>query len=203
LRDSVKIHPTADVSDQASIGEGTVIWHHCQVRAEAQIGTGCTLGKGVYIDYGVVIGSRVKIQNYVSIYHGVELEDGVFIGPHVCFTNDNLPRAVNPDGSVKTSDDWTLGSVVVKYGASLGANSTILPKVVIGEWALVGAGSVVTHDVPPHGLAVGNPAQLVGFVCACGHRLAPGPTRDGTMLAQCPDCGKTVEIPLSTWRATR
>ena len=196
---NVRIHPTADVSDKAHIGPGTSIWHQCQVREGAQIGQNCILGKGVYVDFGVQIGDNVKVQNYVSIYHGVEIEDGVFVGPHVCFTNDNLPRAVNPDGSLKAADDWVLGRILIKRGAALGANATILPKVVIGEWALVGAGAVVTKDVPAHGLVVGNPARLIGFVCACGGRLTAGETQGDIMLARCPRCHETVAIPIAIW----
>lgn len=197
----IRIHPTADVSPDAHIGDDTLIWHQAQVREGAWIGRQCVIGKGVYIDAGVRIGDCVKIQNYVSVYHGVEIEDGAFIGPHVCFTNDNLPRAVNPDGSLKSADDWVVGRIRVGRGASLGANATILPKVVIGEWALVGAGAVVTKDVPPHGLVVGNPARLVGFVCACGARLQAGEERGGEMMACCSACGKTQPIPLDTWEA--
>jgi len=200
MHQNVRIHPTADVSDKANIGSGTSIWHQCQVREDAQIGENCILGKGVYVDFGVRIGDNVKVQNYVSIYHGVEIEDGVFVGPHVCFTNDNRPRAVNPDGALKAADDWVLGRIVIKRGAALGANATILPKVVVGEWALVGAGAVVTKDVPSHGLVVGNPARLVGFVCACGHRLVADHEEADRMVAQCPACHEMLSIPLATWR---
>ncbi len=199
----VRIHPTAEVSPEADIGEGTSIWHQAQVREGARLGCDCIVGKGAYVDFDVQIGDNVKIQNYVSVYHGVEIEDGVFVGPHVCFTNDNLPRAVNPDGSLKGADDWDLGRVLVKRGAALGANSTILPKVVIGEWALVGAGAVVTKDVPAHGMVAGNPARLVGFACACGARLEAGEEREKTMLARCPKCDETIPIPLSIWREVK
>ena len=121
----VRIHPTAEVSEKAIIGEGTSIWHHSQVREGAHLGENCILGKGVYIDAGVTIGKNVKIQNYVSIYHGVTIENGVFVGPHVCFTNDMRPRAINPDGSLKAADDWVLSETLIKHGAALGANSTI------------------------------------------------------------------------------
>jgi len=203
MRNNVRIHPTADVSEKAEIGEGTSIWHQCQIREDVHIGSNCILGRGVYVDFGVHLGNNVKVQNYVSIYHGVEIEDGVFVGPHVCFTNDNLPRAINPDGSLKATDDWELGRVVVKHGAALGANATILPKVVIGEWALVGSGAVVTKDVPPHGLVAGNPARLLGFVCACGNRLQEGAVTDNQMHARCPHCGEETPIPLETWRKAR
>lgn len=200
LRDSVRIHPTAEVSERAHIGEGTSIWHQCQIREDARIGCHCNLGKGVYVDFGVRIGDNVKVQNYVSIYHGVEIEDGVFVGPHVCFTNDKLPRAINPDGSLKDAQDWVLGKVLVKRGAALGANATILPDTVIGTWAMVGSGAVVTHDVPDYGLVVGNPARLIGFVCPCGHRLRADAIEAPVVRAGCTRCGSTFAIPLEHWR---
>ena len=123
---AVRIHPTAEVSPDAKIGEGTSIWHQCQVRNGVNIGENCILGRGVYVDADVSIGNNVKIQNYVSVYHGVTLEDGVFVGPHVCFTNDLHPRAVNPDGSLKAADDWELSSTRICKGAAIGANSTIV-----------------------------------------------------------------------------
>jgi len=200
MRDRVRIHATAEVAESAQIGEGTSIWHQCQIRPDAQIGRNCIFGKGVYVDFGVKIGDNVKVQNYVSIYHGVEIEDGVFIGPHVCFTNDNLPRAINPDGTLKSADDWVLGRILIRRGAALGANSTILPKVVIGEWAMVGSGSVVSKDVPAYGLVYGNPARLHGFVCPCGQRLEAAGQDPETVHAHCPECGTQIEIPLQTWR---
>jgi len=168
---NVRIHPTADVSAEAEIGQGTTIWHGAQVREGVRIGESCIIGKGVYIDFGVSIGSRVKIQNRASVYHGVRVEDGVFIGPHVCLTNDKFPRAITPEGELKTADDWEVSSTLVQQGASLGAGSIILPGIAIGRFAMVGAGSVVTNDVPAHGLVLGNPARLVGYVCRCGFRL--------------------------------
>jgi acetyltransferase-like isoleucine patch superfamily enzyme len=199
----VHIHPTADVSPEAQIGEGTSIWHQAQVREGARLGRYCIVGKGVYVDSGVQIGDNVKIQNYASIYHGVEIEDGVFVGPHVCFTNDNLPRAVKPDGTLKGSDDWTVGRILVRRGASLGANATILPGIQIGEWALVGAGSVVSRDAPPHGLVIGNPACLVGFVCACGGRLEDDKARGSKGSTRCNHCGGETVISAQVWRECR
>ena len=143
-RAGVRVHPTAEVSPDAVIGPGTSIWNQAQVREDARIGAGCVIGKNVYVDAGVVVGDRVKIQNNVSLFHGVTVEDGVFVGPHVCFTNDRVPRAINRDGSPKTDDDWEVTPILVRSGAALGANSTILPGVTIGRWAMVGAGSVVT-----------------------------------------------------------
>ena len=174
------VHPSADVSPLAEIGDGTKIWHEAQVREQARIGIGCVVGKGAYIDVGVVIGDHVKVQNHASIYHGTTVESGVFIGPHVVFTNDRWPRAIHPNGSPKSAADWEAGTIVVGYGASLGASSVVLPGVTIGRFALVGAGAVVAKDVPDHGLVVGNPAQLIGYVCACGRQL--------DRYGQCPGC---------------
>ncbi len=196
---AVRIHPTSDVSSEAVIGDGTSIWLFCQIRPGAHIGKNCNLGKGVYVDNDVQIGDHVKIQNNVSVYVGVTLEDGVFAGPHVCFTNDLRPRAVNPDLSVKGTEDWIVTKTLVKKGAGLGANSTIRCGVTIGEWAMVGSGSVVTRDVPDHGLVFGNPARLQGFVCACGEKLVKGEIKGKIMAAECPDCHSIVEIPLDLW----
>ena len=186
-RTPVRIHPTADVSAEAEIGPGTSIWNQAQVRERARIGAGSIIGKNVYVDTDVVIGDRCKIQNNVSLYHGVTVEDGVFIGPHVCFTNDRLPRAINVDGSPKTDDDWEVSPILVRHGAALGANSTILPGVTIGRWALVGSGSVVTRDVADYELVAGNPARRLGSACPCGNALRD---LDGApFTGRCPRCG--------------
>lgn len=192
---TVRIHPTAEVSDKAKIGDGTSIWHQCQIREGVTIGESCVLGRGVYIDAGVPIGNHVKIQNYVSIYHGVTIEDGVFIGPHVCFTNDLRPRAINPDGSLKSADDWVLSLTRIKRGAALGANSTIRCGVTIGEWAMVGSGSVVTRDVPDYGLVMGNPAKLHGYVCPCGEKLVADGVTAGETVLHCPKCNFKLSLP--------
>jgi acetyltransferase-like isoleucine patch superfamily enzyme len=200
---AIRIHPTADVSDKTEIGEGTSIWHHAQVREGVKIGSNSIIGKGVYIDAGVPIGNNVKIQNYVSVYHGVKIEDGVFVGPHVCFTNDMRPRAVNPDGSLKAADDWVLSETLIKKGAALGANSTIRCGITIGEWAMVGSGSVVTKDVPAHGLVFGNPAQLHAFVCACGTEVKEESCQGDIVTAKCPKCSRTIQISLQDWERTK
>ncbi len=196
------VHPTAELSPRARVGSGTRIWHHCQVREDAVIGRECILSKGVYVDTGVQIGDRVKVQNGVSVYHGVTLEDGVFCGPHCVFTNDLRPRAVNPDGTPKAADDWTLTHTVVRAGASIGAHATIVCGVTIGRWAMIGAGAVVTHDVPDHGLVVGVPARLRGFVCPCGHTLEPpAPWLAGDPVTlHCPACGREADVPSATYR---
>ncbi len=198
----VRIHPTADVSSGAVIGEGSSIWHQAQVREGAIIGQNCIIGKGVYIDAGVQIGSNVKIQNYVSVFHGVTLEDGVFVGPHVCFTNDMRPRAINPDGSLKAATDWVLSETHICSGAALGANSTIRCGITIGRWAMVGSGSVVTRSVPDYGLVFGNPARLRGFVCSCGQTLGLRSINGDKVIAGCPQCGAEIEFLKSIWEQT-
>lgn len=181
------VHATADVSRSARIGPGTRIWHHAQVREGAVIGAHCILGKDVYVDFGVTIGDCVKIQNNALIYHGTRIENGVLIGPGACLTNDRFPRAVTPDGRLKTDSDWQVGEVLVCQGASVGAGAIVLPGITIGSWAMIGAGAVVTRNVPDHGLVVGVPARLVGYVCRCGKTVA-GPERTPSEPPTCPSC---------------
>ena len=168
----IRVDPTAEVSPEAEIGDGARIWRNVQIREGARLGRNCIVGKNAFIDLGVVVGNNVKIQNNASLYHGVTLEDGVFVGPHVIFTNDRLPRAINPDGSLKSADDWVVGRTLVRYGAALGAGVVVITGVTIGRWAMVGSGSVVTRDVPDHALVVGNPARIIGYVSATGVRCA-------------------------------
>lgn len=157
---TVTVHATAVVEDGAVIGDGTRIWHHAHVRAGARIGRDCVIGKNVYVDAGAVIGDRCKVQNNVSVYSGVTLGDEVFVGPSAVFTNDLLPRAQNPG--------WQVVETVVHHGASIGANATVVCGHVIGAWAMVAAGAVVTRDVADHQLVAGNPARHHGWVCRCG-----------------------------------
>ena len=166
-----RIHHTAEVSKDVVIGERTYIWNNAQIRERAVIGKDSIISKNVYIDTNVRIGNKVKIQNNTSIYRGVSIGDGVFVGPHVCFTNDKNPRAINPDNTLKSTNDWKVLETLVKKGASIGAHSVILPGIVIGKFALIGAGSTVTKNVPDYGLALGNPAAMRGYVCKCGYRL--------------------------------
>jgi UDP-3-O-[3-hydroxymyristoyl] glucosamine N-acyltransferase len=178
------IHPTAHVSPQATVGPGTRIWHQAQVREGARIGANCIVGKGAYVDFGVSIGDNVKIQNGAFVYHGVTVQDGVFVGPGVILTNDALPRAVNPDGTLKSDADWQVSPILIGRGASLGAGAVVLPGVTVGEWALVGAGAVVTRDVPAHALVYGNPARQHGYVCRCGRPLI----KENTQHWKCEVC---------------
>jgi UDP-2-acetamido-3-amino-2,3-dideoxy-glucuronate N-acetyltransferase len=182
------VHPGAEVSPDAHVGAGTRIWRQAHVREHAYVGENCNIGKGVYIDAHVHIGSNVKIQNHVSIFEGVTLEDGVFVGPHVCFTNDMFPRAITLDGKLKSPDDWEITPTLVKYGASIGAGAIIVCGVTIGSFALIGAGSVVTRDVPPHTLVHGNPAHPHGYVCHCARRLSNVHGEDGLLVGWCEVC---------------
>lgn len=189
MKDSKKkFHESAFV-ESFLVGEGTKIWHNSHVRKGSVIGSNCTIGKNVYIDQGVVIGNKVKIQNNVSVYSGVTIEDGVFIGPHVCFTNDLNPRSISTDGSLKDISDWHVTKTYVKYGASIGANSTILCGIIIGRFAMVGAGSVITKDVPDYGLVYGNPARLKGYMCRCGFKAK----KSGNYIS-CEKCGLKFSI---------
>lgn len=179
-------HPTA-IIESNTIGEGSKIWHFAHIREYVVIGKNCNIGKSAYIDTRVKIGNNVKIQNFVSIYNGVEIEDDVLIGPSVTFTNDLYPR----------SFIWTdrrLISTFIKKGSSIGANSTIICGITIGEYAMIGAGSVVTKDVPPFGLVFGNPARLKGYVCYCGKKLKSITEENKESIIYLCECGKTINI---------
>jgi UDP-2-acetamido-3-amino-2,3-dideoxy-glucuronate N-acetyltransferase len=162
----VFVHPSATVDPGASIGKGTLIWHYCHVMKGAKIGRNCIIGQNVYLGRAAVVGDGVKIQNNVSIYDRVTLEDDVFCGPSMVFTN-----VINPRAFIERKDEFM--PTLVKKGATLGANCTILCGTTIGRYAMVGAGAVITRDVPDYGLALGVPAQQVGWVCRCGVTLDP------------------------------
>lgn len=163
MKNEIFIHPTAEVHNTAVLGHGTTVWNQAQIREDVTIGERCVLSKDTYIDRNVTIGSGVKIQNGVSVYQGVTVEDNVFIGPHVCFTNDKVPRAFN--------EGWEITPTKIKKGASIGANATIVCGIEIGEYAMVAAGAVVTKSVPPYGLVMGNPAILKGYVDKLGYKV--------------------------------
>jgi len=186
------IHPTAEVSPQAQIGDGCKVWRQAHIREDAVLGPGCIIGAGVYVGAEVHLGRNCKVQNNALLYEGVTLEDGVFVGPAVCFTNDYLPRAVNPDLSLKSADDWHVGDTLVREGASVGAQSVVVTGDTIGRWALVGAGSVVTRDVPDHALVYGSPARQQGWVCYCARKLEVRGAE-----GWCEHCQRTVSLPLA------
>lgn len=166
-----RVQASADVADSAVLGDGTVVWHLAQVREDAVLGRSCVVGRGAYIGSGVRVGEACKIQNGALVYEPAELADGVFIGPAVVLTNDTFPRAVNPDGSPKSAADWDAVGVTVQEGAAIGARAVCVAPVVVGRWATVAAGAVVTRDVPPFALVAGVPARRIGWVGRAGRPL--------------------------------
>ncbi len=195
---SARVHPSADLEAGVSVGPGASIWHRAQVRAGARIGAETIVGRDAFIDEGVTIGDRVKIQNAALVYHGVSVEDGVFIGPNAILTNDRYPRAVTATGELARADDWQVSPIILRHGCSIGAGAVVVAGTEVGRFATVGAGAVVTRDVPDHALVAGNPARRLGWVCACGARLldarsdAPAgatPSPDATEL-RCAACGR-------------
>jgi len=164
---SFYVHPSSVVDDGVGIGDGTKVWHFCHLQTGARIGHNCVLGQNVYVGPDVVLGNGVHVQNNVSVYPGVVVEDDVFLGPSMVFTNVRTPRS-----AVERKDAFE--TTVVRRGATIGANATVVCGATIGEYATVGAGTVVTHDVPPHALVIGVPARQVGWMCRCGERLEVG-----------------------------
>ncbi len=184
-----RIHPSAFVEDGATIGAGTSVWHLAHIRAGARIGANCIIGKDAYIDTQVVVGDGCKIQNGANLYRGLIMGDRVFVGPHAQFTNDLFPRA-------EFWDDDRLVPTHVLDGASIGSNATVVCGITIGRYATVGAGAVVTRDVPDHALVLGNPARLRGFVCRCGRPLKDGvPAGDADAMDFVCSCGEHTSIP--------
>jgi UDP-2-acetamido-3-amino-2,3-dideoxy-glucuronate N-acetyltransferase len=177
-------HPTAIIDQGAQIGDNTRIWHWVHVCAGARVGRDCSIGQNVFIANRVTIGDNVRVQNNVSVYDDVTLEDDVFCGPSMVFTN-----VLNPRAHVPRKHQYM--RTLVRRGASIGANATVICGHTIGEYAFIGAGAVVTHDVPAYALMVGTPARQVGWMCYCGVRLAPGV---GASRIQCADCGRTYRL---------
>lgn len=191
------VHPSAEVSSDAKIGDGTRIWHFAHIRENAVIGRNCMIGKGVYIDHEVKIGDNVKIQNGVSVYYGVTIEDDVILAPNATFTNDLYPRAF--------STNWQVIPTLIKRGASVGANATVICGVTLGEYCMVAAGTVVTKSVPAHALIMSNPGRLRGFVCKCGQKLGckepDSDIVDGDKVELlCKHCEEIVRINLDLYR---
>lgn len=176
------VHESSYVDEDVEIGEGTKIWHFCHIQKGARIGKHCSLGQNVNVSNHVKIGNGCKLQNNVSLYEGVELEDYVFCGPSCVFTNDLTPRSKYPKGSAGYH------KTLIREGASIGANATIVCGHTVGRWALIGAGAVVTDDVPDHALMLGVPARIAGYVCECGARMKFENGR-----AVCVACGRTYQ----------
>jgi UDP-2-acetamido-3-amino-2,3-dideoxy-glucuronate N-acetyltransferase len=181
------IADSADVADSARLGAGSKIWHLAQVREDAVLGQNCIVGRGAYIGTGVRAGDNCKVQNYALVYEPARLGHGVFIGPAVVLTNDTYPRAVSPDGSLKSADDWDAVGVEIGDGASIGARAVCVAPVAIGAWATVAAGAVVTRDVPDFALMAGVPAKRIGWVGRAGQRLVQDPADAAVWV--CPATG--------------
>ncbi|MGO1173355.1 MAG: acyltransferase [Actinomycetaceae bacterium] len=182
---TARIVDSADVADSATIGDGSSVWHLAQVREDATLGEGCVIGRGAYIGTGVSLGDHCKIQNYALVYEPAKLADGVFVGPAAVLTNDTYPRAINPDGSLKSASDWEAVGVTIEEGAAIGARAVCVAPVTVGAWATVAAGAVVTRDVAPYALVAGVPAKQIGWVGRSGARLVP----DGEQWS-CPISGQ-------------
>ena len=182
---ATQIVDSADVDPRARLGDGTRVWHLAQIREDAVVGAHCTIGRGAYIGPGVRLGDNVKLQNYALVYEPARLGDGVFIGPAAVLTNDEYPRAVTPEGRLKSGDDWHAVGVVVGEGASIGARAVCVAPVTVGRWALVAAGAVVVKDVPDFALVVGVPARQHGWVGRAGVPLQP----KGDATFACPSTG--------------
>ena len=183
------IHPTALVETNI-IGEDTKIWAFTHIMKNVPIGANCNIGDNCFIETGAVVGNNVTIKNGNMLFEGITLEDGVFVGPHVFFTNDRFPRSARlPEASMRYTDHNWFAPTTIKYGATLGAASVVLPGITIGEFAMVGAGTIVTKNVTAHALVIGNPSRCVGWVCECGTKLEFNATEQAT----CEACGKSFQ----------
>ena len=183
----VYVDPTAIVEDEVSLGGGTKVWHFVHIMQDAKIGKNCIVADYVYVGRAVNIGDNVKLENRATIYEGVTIEDDVFVGPHVTFTNDLHPRSF-----IK---DWKILPTHIKKGSSIGARTVIVCGTTTGKYAMVGAGSVVTENIPVHALAYGNPARIRGFVCRCGKKLETIKEEKKHVLMSCPACNTKIMIP--------
>jgi acetyltransferase-like isoleucine patch superfamily enzyme len=186
-----RIHASAEIDDGATVGDGSSVWQLAHIRSGASLGRDVVVGRGAYVGPGVRVGDGCKIQNHAMVYEPAHLEDGVFVGPAVVLTNDEYPRAVNPDCSPKSASDWEPVGVTLRTGASVGARSVCVAPVTVGRWALVAAGSVVVRDVPDFALVAGVPARRIRWVGRAGlpHEAEPG----STTLFRCPRTGATYE----------
>ena len=194
---TARVHASAELEADVSVGPRTSVWNRAVLRAGANLGAECIIGRDAFIDEGVRLGDRVKVQNGALIYHGVTVGNGVFIGPGAILTNDRYPRAITPTGDLARGDDWVVSPIELCDGCSIGAGAVVVAGTRVGRFATVGAGAIVTRDVPDYALVAGNPARRMGWVCACGTRLTdamgakaePNPST-GAALG-CPQCGRT------------
>lgn len=184
-----QIDSRALVAEGVRVSEGAKVWAFSQLREGVVVGAGSSIGSHSYIGSGVKIGMNCKIQSGVMLFEGAHLEDGVFVGPGAIITNDRLPRAINPDGTRKSEEDWRIDETLVQRGASLGAGSLVIGGITVGEFALVAAGAVVAADVPPHALVAGVPSKVIGWVCCCGARLVVEDQK-----GDCPKCSRMHQI---------
>jgi UDP-2-acetamido-3-amino-2,3-dideoxy-glucuronate N-acetyltransferase len=191
---TARVHASAELEADAQVGPRSSVWNRAVLRTGACIGADCIIGRDAFIDVGVHLGDRVKVQNGALVYHGVSVGNGVFIGPGAILTNDRYPRAITATGELARGEDWTVSPIELADGCSIGAGAVVVAGVRVGVFATVGAGAVVTRNVPDYALVAGNPARQLGWVCACGSRLVdsaganagPKPTPDATIA--CPRC---------------
>ena len=188
---NIYVDNTAIIDNGVILGEGTKIWHFVHIMRDTTIGKNCIIADYVSVGRLVKIGDRVKIENQATIFEGVTIEDSVFIGPHVTFTNDLYPRSLNKD--------WKIIPTLVKQGSSIGAGAVIVCGVTIGEYAMIGAGSIVTNNIPSHALAYGNPAKIRGFVCKCGRKIELEKETKSLVYLFCPVCKEKIKIPLKDY----
>lgn len=187
----VYVDPTAVVDDGVSLGDGTKVWHFVHIMRDAKIGKNCVVADYVSVGRDVKVGDNVKLENRATIFEGVTIENDVFVGPHVTFTNDLYPRSFNKE--------WKTVPTTVKQGSSIGAGTVIVCGVTIGEYAMIGAGSVVTKNVPPHALVFGNPARIRGFVCKCGNKLESPQKSSNNVSMSCPCCKEKFTFSLENY----